>query len=369
MREYTKDDYGWFCLDSINEISLYKKIKIAVLLENGSKLFEIEKYENELYTILEGSEIVILKTKISEKNIEKLLKPTFSRGVDFITLNSPEYPKELYDCPVPPFILYYKGDIGLLKTNAIAIVGSRIHTKYGEVVTENFAKELSQNGFTIVSGLAEGLDGIAQSACLKVGGKTIAVLCGGLDKIYPAINVGLADEILKNGGLLITEQQVGVSAQKYMFPIRNRLMAYFSKGVLLTEASEHSGTKHTINHALDANRSVYCIPGSILNSRGNYGNILIKTCQSLIVLSPKDIVEDLGFKFKDKQAINDIEIKSEIDDVGLIREILSEDEYVHFEKILEKSKMDIKKLNSLLTKLEISGIIKKMAGNFYMLCK
>ncbi|MGN1227082.1 MAG: DNA-processing protein DprA [Christensenellales bacterium] len=368
MREYTKDDYGWFYLDMFDDITLVKKIKISAILENGSKMFELDKYKDELMHVLEDDEFELIR-KVDKHKLKKSFKETIGKNINFITINSPEYPDLLKETPCPPMILYYIGNIDLLKTPCISIIGSRICTGYGKTVTERFAKELAYNGFTIVSGLAEGIDTIAHKSCLSVKGNTIAVLCGGLDSIYPSINRNLAIEILRNNGLLISENKMGVESQKFMFPIRNRIMAGLSLGVLLTEASEKSGTKHTINHAIDANRNVYCVPGSILNERGSFGNLLIKTCQSIMVTESRDIVEDLGFTYKDISEMNQQKVKTDDVESDLIRKILMEDEYVHFDKILEKSKMDIKKLNSLLTKLELSGIIKKMAGNLYMLKK
>ncbi|MBQ8749808.1 MAG: DNA-processing protein DprA [Clostridia bacterium] len=369
MRELTEDDYGWLYLDSLEDLPLSKKMKVAINLVDGRKVFEIRKHINELNGVLNEKEINLIATSYNKDKIDKHIKETLKKNIGLITYRSEDYPEMLVECPWPPLVLYYVGDVSLLKTKCIAIIGSRISTGYGQTVTELFSKELAINGFTIVSGLAEGLDTVAHKACLDVKGKTIAVLCGGLDKIYPSVNTNLARQIVHSGGLLISENRIGVDSQRFMFPIRNRIIAGLCRGVVLTEASAKSGTRYTIEHALDADRRVYCVPGSILNPRGNYGNQLIKECNSLLVTSPKDVVEDLGLKYKDLSDYNRKQVKADVDEVSQIRAILEEDEYVHFDKILEKSKMDTKKLNSLLTKLELSGIIKKMAGNLYMLRK
>ena len=368
MREYTKDDYGFLWLDLVDDITLVKKIRVAHILKNGSNMWNLAKFKNELLDVLEESEYNKLISSYDDKRFNSFLKLTLSKNVNFITLNSPEYPEILKKTANPPFILYYIGDLELLSSSCIAIVGSRLHSNYGTVVTEKYAKELAFNGFTIVSGLAEGIDAIAHNACLDIKGKTIAVLCGGLDRIYPSINTNLARRIVKSGGLLISENRLGVEPQKFLFPIRNRIIAGLSIAVILTEAQEKSGTKHTINYATDANRNIYCVPSSILNERGVYGNQLIKACQTFMTLSPQDVVEDLGFKYKDSQALKRKEIINDVDDAGKVRKILEGAESVHFDEILKKSQMDIKNLNSMLTKLELSGIIKKLPGNFYMLC-
>lgn len=368
MRTYTKDDYGFLWLDLVEDITLIKKIRVAYILKNGSNMWNLAKFKNELMDVLDDGEYGKLVSSYDNKKFNAFLKYTLSKNVNFITINSPEYPEVLKKTANPPFILYYIGNVELLSSSCIAVIGSRLHSSYGTVVTEKYAKELAFNGFTIVSGLAEGIDTIAHNSCLDIKGKTIAVLCGGLDKIYPSINTNLARRIVKSGGLLISENRLGVEPQKFLFPIRNRIIAGLSIAVVLTEAHEKSGTKHTINYATDANRNIYCVPNSILNERGVYGNQLIKDCQTFITLSPQDVVEDLGFNYKDSQALKRREIINEIDEVGKIREILEGAESVHFDEILKISQIDTKKLNSMLTKLELSGIIKKLPGNFYMLC-
>jgi len=130
-------------------------------------------------------------------------------------------------------------------------VGSRHITNYGKIVTEKFAKELSLSGFTIVSGLAAGVDTVAHKTTINQLGKTIAVLAGGLDEIYPSSNTALAQDIVDSGGLLITETRPYKKADTYMFPIRNRIISALSKGILITEAQEKSGVIHTKNYAIE----------------------------------------------------------------------------------------------------------------------
>lgn len=368
MREYTKNDLGWLWLDTIENISQKKKIMLSVVLEKGEKLFELEKYQDDILFVLNEDEFKILKHN-NIKNLDKSLKEMEKHGVDFISINSNEYPPLLREITAPPIVLYYKGNLELLKTNCITIVGSRLSTSYGKTITETFSKDLAFNGFTIVSGLADGLDTIAHTSCLKMKGKTIAVLCGGLDNIYPSINTNLAKTICENGGLLISEQGIGIETQKYMFPIRNRILAGISMAVLLTEASLKSGTKHTIAYAEDANREIFAVPTSILNTKGSFGNFLIKHNRAILVESAEDIIVALGFSVKEQNQAGKNKVLADIDEVSVLREILSEDETVHFDIILQKSKMDTKKLSSLLTKLELSGIIKKLPSNLYMLCK
>lgn len=365
MREYTKDDYGFLMLDLVDNIPLPKKVKIAKIIERGSNMWNLGSFKEKLLTVLDEREYRILVSSIDNRKLKKFFKFTTGKKVDFITLNSPEYPKRLAETVFSPFILYYVGDLRLLKTNCIAIVGSRLSTFYGTSITQTYAKELAFNGFTIVSGLAEGIDTVAHKACLDVKGKTIAVLCGGLNNIYPEMNRGLARQIIRSGGLAISEQRIGIPPQAHYFPIRNRIIAGLSLGVVLTEARKSGGTRYTIYYSEIAGREVYCVPHTLQNQRGAYGNELIKQCQTCLTLSPQDVVEDLGFRYKGAIEFHEKVTALEDADVTKLREIISQEESVHFNVILEKTGFETKKLNRMLTDLELGGLIKKCPGNYF----
>lgn len=206
-----------------------------------------------------------------------------------INLNGKSYPqslKEVYDAPKQ---LYVLGDEKILNEFGIAIVGTRKASEYGKNIATQFAYELAQKGIVIISGLAKGIDSYAHIGTLKAKGKTIAVLGHGLDMIYPAENRKLAEEIIRNGGCLISEYPVGVSAKKEHFPERNRIISGLSRGVLVVEAQEKSGSLITVDFALEQGRDVYGIPGNI-NSQNSVGtNELIKQGAKLVT-SFQDII-------------------------------------------------------------------------------
>jgi len=295
------------------------------------------------------------------KNIDRYIKALSTSNIKIITKFSSEYPKELESVDNPPHVLYCKGDITLLNGNNIAIVGTRRPTNYGKTITEKFARELSINGFNIISGMADGVDTVAHKACLNENGKTIAVLAGGFDYIYPSINLSLSKSIEKNG-LLISEKPPHLKAMNYDFPIRNRLIAGLSKGVLITEASLKSGTMHTKEYAINYGKELFVVPGNITSSASEGCNALIKDLRINMVTCIEDILKVFN------TSTNKVKTKSvqlSIDE-AIVYNLLKNGE-MSFDEILINTNFDIKTLSNLLTMLSFRGIIKKLAGNIYSL--
>ena len=352
-------------LDSFDFLTYRKKEKFIDVFEDIEKIFNINNLKEKRESILKiitDEEYNILKNQLTEKCVEGLIKNLESKGIKYITYYSKEYPMTLKNIDTPPFVLYYKGDISLLKTDSFAIVGSRQITSYGKMATEKFAKDLVKADFTIVSGLASGVDTVAHSVTLAEQGKTIAVLAGGLDEIYPATNTNLADQIVKNNGLLITETRCNKKAETYMFPIRNRIIAGLSKGILITEAKEKSGVIHTKNYALEYGKDVFAIPGSIFNLTSIGTNRMIVNGQAKAVVTIDDILEEYGISLQKKaKAVYNFSMEESI-----VINLLSSGEK-SFQELTDQSKLPVKTLNSLLTTLSIRGIIKKLTGNIYYL--
>jgi len=195
-----------------------------------------------------------------------------------LTIDDPAYPSVLRTIANPPKELYYLGaepDQWLLRPR-VAIVGTRGITTYGRQVTEDFARSLAEKGVTIVSGLALGVDAVAHQAAVSVGGLHIAVLAGGLDQIYPASNTQLAKRLLERGGAIISEYAEGTEHFKQNFIARNRIVSGLADVLLITEATERSGTMHTARFALEQGRDVLVIPGNITSPNSIGCNNLIK---------------------------------------------------------------------------------------------
>jgi DNA processing protein len=203
-----------------------------------------------------------------------------------------DYPACLKEIHNPPKNIYVRGDLKPQDGNSIAIVGSRDCSRYGESIAEMLAGEIADAEITIISGLALGIDTIAHEEAVKRGTRTIAVLANGLDMIYPSQNMALAEKILKNGAI-ISEQPVGTKPEKQNFPARNRIISGLSRGTLIIEGSNKSGTLHTANFAIEQNREVYAVPGRVDNPLAYLPNDLIKRGAKAVTCA-EDILEDYG---------------------------------------------------------------------------
>ncbi|MBQ8793047.1 MAG: DNA-processing protein DprA, partial [Clostridia bacterium] len=247
-------------LDIINamkqpSIDCFKKTKF------DEKILKQENYKK----MHECADEILVQTYIKNLN---------DRDIFFITKYDEKYPEMLRKEDDAPLILYYMGDISLLNTPCLSVVGTRKPTSYGKMATEKIVRDVASAGVTIVSGLAYGIDSIAHRTALECNGKTIAVLGGGFDHIYPAEHESLAKEIAQKG-LLLSEQRPKRLSSKYLFPLRNRIIAALSQGTLITEASIKSGTIHTKDFALDYGRDVYAVPGNIDSSNSELTNEVI----------------------------------------------------------------------------------------------
>ena len=338
----------------------YKKAEIILSMYSDYNLLskDIKNGRKELYEIF-GKNFDKVKEKQNVFNFDVLEKYFERKNITILTLVNDDYPEKLRYIDQPPLVLYAKGDLSLLKSDSIAIVGARVPSFYGKDVTSLFSKKLAENGLTIISGLAMGVDKIAHESCLEVGGKTIAVLGNGFEHMYPALNVQLANQIEKNG-LLITEFYPTFKATSYSFPARNRIIAGLSKAVLLTEASEKSGSLYTRDFALEYGKEVFVVPGNITSSKSAGTNATIKAGQGQCVTSPEDILKILNIEFSvKKQKTFELSIDEQI-----IVNCLSDGEK-SFDYLQEKTKLLPKTLNYCLTTMQIREIIKKLPGNLY----
>ena len=358
------DDEALVWMTSFEFLTNSKKEKLVELFDGhiGNIFKHFDKNSVQIKNIVGDSNYSKLAYACNEQFLKSYLCNLQSLDIKYITINSPHYPKRLRAVDEPPLVLFYRGDLSLLKTKSVAIVGTRKTTAYGKWCAEYFAKNLAENNLTIVSGLAFGTDTIAHVSTLAAYGKTIAVLPSGLSNIYPASNANLANDISKSG-LLLSEYKPNYIPNNYDFPQRNRIIAGISDCVIITEAGEKSGTYHTLNHALKIGSEVFIVPGNI-NSRESIGsNRMLKSCQAAILLDYEQVLEHLGVSALDKKQIKQRQLSIE---ENLILSCLENGEK-DFEYLKEKSQLDVKRLNSCLTNLQIKGIIKKLPGNTFIL--
>ena len=279
-----------------------------------------------------------------------------------VTLNSPDYPELLRSIPSPPKQLFVLGNIAkLASTKAVGIVGSRAITPYGRQVTSQLSQELASRGIAIISGLALGVDATAQHACLEAGGYTVAVLPCGLDTIQPASNRSLAINILKQGGAIISEYPEATPPFKQHYIARNRIVSGLSDALLVTEASEQSGSLHTANFALEQGRSVLAVPGNITANTSAGTNNLIKT-GATPVTEVSDIFHALGLA-EGSTTIDVIGANAEENCIlGLLRSGLND-----INLIQAQSNLTPNTFNQTMTMLEISGKIRPLGNGRWML--
>ena len=284
----TNEDKNILWLDLFDFLAYGKKIKLLNSINKNENIREKFLQIQEIKEILTNEEYNKMAICLSDEYLNRHIRDYEKEKVEIVTFNNQNYPYTLKEISTPPLCLYCKGDVSLLNTNCFAIVGTRKPTDYGIVVTKQYGKELAHN-MTIVSGLATGVDAIAHKTALEEKGKTIAVLAGGFNNIYPAVNYNLAKQIETNG-LLVSEYPPNTKPLSYYFPIRNRIIAGLSKGVLVPEMDEKSGSMHTVNYALEFNRDIFVVPGRINSPMSKGSNELIKNLQGCITTSPDDIL-------------------------------------------------------------------------------
>lgn len=285
---------------SISGLSVQRQAQI--ILKAGSIKAVEEKFikDGELRNIA-GDNYIAMKRMLSSDYIKENLKKLKNDGINVATQLNPLFPERLKQSEVAaPFAFYYKGNLELLNTDCIAIVGTRAVSSYGKRMTEKFTKELVDNGFTTVSGLATGVDGIVHEVTLDNNGKTIAVLGSGHNYVNPVSHTDLYNRIIDNGGLVISEYKPDVTATKFTFPERNRLISGLSKGVLVIEAGEKSGSLITANFALEQGRDVFAVPGNLDSSRSVGTNNLIYS-GAIMVRSGNDICSHYGIKTEERK--------------------------------------------------------------------
>lgn len=271
----------------------------------------------------------------------------------------PEILKTIYD---PPLALYIKGRIEDSDRNAIAVVGSRRVTHYGTATAEKLAAGLCRAGYTVVSGLAEGIDTAAHKAALEVNGRTLAVTGGGLDCVYPVSNISLAEEI-SGKGAMISEYPFGRKPDRSTFPMRNRIVSGLSRGVIVVEAGRKSGALITANQAIEQGRDVFAVPGRI-DSRYSEGcNELIRS-GACLVTCVDDVLEEY-------EALPGLRKAREVKKAGplpgldaeerMLVELLRKGE-TDVDALVRMSGMAVSSVNSLLMRLELKKVIRMLPG-------
>ena len=296
--------------------------------------------------------------------VEKRIRTLEREGIHAVHIGDSAYPEMLKEIFDPPVVLYVKGDMQPQDRYAIAIVGSRKLTHYGASVAENISEDLASMGFTIVSGMARGVDSLAHRNAMKAGGRTIAVLGSGVDVPYPPEN-GMLMNRIADAGYVLSEFPPGSLPDKENFPKRNRLISGLSLGVLVIEATSNSGALITARCALEQGREVFAVPGNITSANSDGTNELIRKGASL-TRKAEDIVGELAPVLKGFIRSRD-KVKIEItDEEGRLCNLLS-GEPKQVDVISRESGLPASKVLAVLLGLELKGAVKQITGKrFYL---
>jgi DNA processing protein len=285
-------------------------------------------------------------------------------GAQCLTFWDEDYPvhlKEIYD---PPLILFYQGDLQVLQTPCIAIVGTRSPSEYGLTHTKSIAGGLAQQGITVISGMARGIDSSAHKGALEVGGRTVAVFGCGLDITYPSENKKLREKIVDQGAV-ISEFLFGISPDGKNFPRRNRVISGLSLGTLVVEAGEKSGALITAAYAIDQNREVFALPGDVHRMQSRGCNHLIKTGRAMLISSEMDILEALRVQTSLKFEMEKIPEPELSPEQRKIYEQLSL-EPLYIDDLATAVQMNSSEVLTILLQLEMEGVIKQVPGKRFV---
>jgi DNA processing protein len=288
------------------------------------------------------------------------------RGYSVLTIEDEKFPKLLREISDPPLVLYYAGKIEVLSEPSVSIVGARKPTPYGRAVAERLAYDLSEKGLVVISGLARGIDSISHWGALR-GGKTIAVLGSGLERIYPKENRPLFEKIVENG-LVLSEYAMKAPPLKYHFPCRNRIIGGLSIGVVVVEGTKRSGSLITARLALDENREVMAVPGNITSELSQGTNWLLQDGAKLVI-DWKDVVEEFPSPLREEILSKEKKKKREPPSLDTeekkIYDLLLCDKLTSVDSLVEQSNLSVSEILSILLNLEIKDLVTQRPGKFY----
>ena len=303
------------------------------------------------------------------KTAEDEIKFIEKYRIKTLFITDPDYPKRLLNCYDSPTILFYKGAADLNASRILAIVGTRTNTEYGKQFTEKLVKDLEDENIIIISGLAFGIDAIAHKSALKNNIPTVGVVGHGLDKMYPYEHTGMAKEMVKQGGGILSEFFSGTKPDKHHFPLRNRIVAGLSDATVLVETHVKGGSMITAKLADAYNRDVFAVPGRTNDKASSGCNHLIKHNKAIMLTDPEELLDVMGWKEKKKNASKKqrelfIELSAE---EKLVLQLLQEKEKVHIDEINLKSGLNSSAVAAAILNLELQNIVSGLPGKMYKL--
>ena len=281
-----------------------------------------------------------------------------------------EYPQLLLHCYDSPTLLFYKGTADLNASKIVAIVGTRTHTDYSKKITDKLIEELSVQNILIISGMAYGVDALAHKAAIKNNLPTVGVLGHGLDQIYPPDHAGLAKDILKHDGGLLTEFRSKTKPDKHNFPTRNRIVAGMSDATIVIESGIKGGSMVTAELANGYNKDVFAFPGKVTDNKSAGCNYLIKSNKAMLLTDAQQLIEIMGWEEKSRKSgvRSQKEIFIELSkDEKIIINILNEKETVHIDEINLRSGLSNSAIAAAILNLELQNVVNGLPGKMYKL--
>lgn len=338
------------------------------------RLQSLLNYFGDAETAWKASPIDMVAAGISPRLAERVIQ--VRNGVDLdeymarverdqiriLTWNDAEYPVHLKEIDQPPPVLYLRGELTAEDAWAVGIVGTRAVTSYGRQVTEELTSVLVHNGVTIVSGLARGVDGVAHSTALKAGGRTLAVLGSGVDKIYPPEHRQMAERIAQHGAV-ISDYAPGTSPDSANFPPRNRIISGLSMAVVIIEAGDSSGALITAEFAVNQSREVFAVPGMLYAPQSKGTNRLIAN-GARVLLNPNDVLEALDLTRNVERREIRRAAPADATEAALLSALNLEP--VHVDDIRARLGLPIEKISAALTMMELKGMVRQVGGMNYV---
>jgi DNA processing protein len=297
------------------------------------------------------------------KFIEKFnIKPFF--------ITDKNYPQRLLHCYDSPTLLFYKGMADLNASKIIAVIGTRSHTDYSKKIVDKFIEDLSSQNILVVSGMAFGVDAIAHKAAIKNNLTTVGVLGHGLDQMYPPDHSGLAKDMLRNGGGLLTEFRSKTKPDKHNFPTRNRIVAGMSDATIVIESGIKGGSMVTAELANGYNKDVFAFPGKITDSKSAGCNYLIRSNKAMLLTDAQELIEMMGWEEKKQKA--KVKRQKEIfieltKDEKIVVDILKEKETAHIDEINLRSGLSSSAIAAAILNLELQNVVNGLPGKIYQL--
>lgn len=354
----------WIALNAIPNLS---PAKFSLLLDHFTSPEAIWTAPPEQLAAVPGFErsVDTFVRHRRQLDVERELAEIERLGLDVLTLADDGYPDALRALEHPPPVLYLKGELVEKDRVAVAVVGTRKPSDYGRMVAEKLAKELGERGFTVVSGMALGVDTAAHRGALSSGARTLAVLGGGFGHIYPQQNVPLVDEIAASGAVL-TEFSPGTKPDRWTFPQRNRVISGLTRGTMVVEAGEKSGALITAKCATQQGREVFAVPGPITKASSRGAHRLIQQGAKLVV-DVDDVVEEFPDLQETLGTAAPRAASQAVDLPPAESKVFGALDYepVHFDDLVERTEASTTEVSLALFQLEAKGLIKELAGKRY----